>query len=262
MLQCETLVPRFPNQELRHVATKRTKIVVGVVLCIGIGGCLAISEGFLRLQDKVRKASCRPRIVLLTCTHYAADHEGQFPPLSPDQGTLFYDVPACKDWIRLPTDQICEFDREGLRNHDFREFMYSNPLNDWSYVYLSYFIEDEAQGLAFADAYEKVVASSGAFQEDLSLTTGKGNLGHDRLYRLRTPETLPQDLAALGENAGRIPVVIEWPGNHRKLGGHVVFLDGHTEYMAYPGEFPMTEPFIEALRFLDALGQTKSTESR
>jgi hypothetical protein len=33
----------------------------------------------------------------------------------------------------------------------------------------------------------------------------------------------------------------------------VLFLDGHTEFVPYPGKFPMTKRFIEALESLDAL---------
>ncbi|MFA6240489.1 MAG: H-X9-DG-CTERM domain-containing protein [Candidatus Hydrogenedentales bacterium] len=49
-----------------------------------------------------------------------------------------------------------------------------------------------------------------------------------------------------------IPVLIERPDLHGN-GGHVLYMDGHVEFVPYPGPFPMTRDFIEGLRSLDAL---------
>jgi prepilin-type processing-associated H-X9-DG protein len=43
-----------------------------------------------------------------------------------------------------------------------------------------------------------------------------------------------------------IPAMVEHPGLYGD-GGHVLFMDGHVEFMEYPGEFPMTGRFIAAL---------------
>jgi prepilin-type processing-associated H-X9-DG protein len=54
------------------------------------------------------------------------------------------------------------------------------------------------------------------------------------------------------------PVMWEWPGHHKPLGGmrpggNVLYMDGRVEYVPM-GEFPMTEEAFEVLRELDALG--------
>jgi prepilin-type processing-associated H-X9-DG protein len=49
-----------------------------------------------------------------------------------------------------------------------------------------------------------------------------------------------------------VPVMVERPELHGN-GGHVLYMDGHVEFLLYPGPFPMTEPFVEALRSLDQL---------
>lgn len=46
------------------------------------------------------------------------------------------------------------------------------------------------------------------------------------------------------------PIIIERPELHGD-GGHVLFMDGHVEFVPYPGPFPMTEKFIDGLRSLD-----------
>ncbi|MBI1321266.1 MAG: hypothetical protein GC168_20260 [Candidatus Hydrogenedens sp.] len=129
--------------------------------------------------------------------------------------------------------------------------MYDHQFNDWSYVYLGYFIEDEAQLLAFADAYREAIASGRDFTGDLPVGKGKGTGGGDSLRRMQSLETLLASDAPPVKRPSEIPVVIEWPENHRHPGGHVVYLDGHTEFVDYPGKFPMTPAVIAALRDLD-----------
>lgn len=84
----------------------------------------------------------------------------------------------------------------------------------------------------------------------MDVEPGRGNCGGDTLGRLKKWTSLPE---CFRDRAAAIPVVVEWPGHHRR-GGVVTFLNGHTEYMTYPGKFPMTKEFIEGLRSLDALG--------
>ncbi|MCC6695630.1 MAG: hypothetical protein IT365_08365 [Candidatus Hydrogenedentes bacterium] len=46
------------------------------------------------------------------------------------------------------------------------------------------------------------------------------------------------------------PILIERPELHGD-GGHVLFMDGHVEFVPFPGPFPMTGKFIDGLRSLD-----------
>ena len=48
--------------------------------------------------------------------------------------------------------------------------------------------------------------------------------------------------------------MIERLGNHKPEGGYVLYLDGHVEFVRYPGKWPMTKTTIGLLRELDALG--------
>jgi len=129
--------------------------------------------------------------------------------------------------------------------------MYLDPFNDWSFIYLGYFIENENQLIAFADAYRDTIQQHRVFDADLSVRKGEGTNGGDTLLRLRSLESLKSSNNPLAERAHEIPVVIEWPENHRYPGGHVVYLDGHREYVDYPGKFPMTPAVIAELRALD-----------
>ena len=50
--------------------------------------------------------------------------------------------------------------------------------------------------------------------------------------------------------------MIERQGLHRG-GAHVLYKSGLVKFMEYPGEFPMTEKFIQALESLDDLKEAR-----
>ena len=57
---------------------------------------------------------------------------------------------------------------------------------------------------------------------------------------------------AAADAATKIPVFIERIDNHVPTGGNVLFLDGHVEFMPYPGNWPMSETTVQILNELDA----------
>lgn len=166
---------------------------------------------------------------------------------------LFYDHDACRDFMGYANEHTCEYDSR-YEDKAYWENMRAHPFNDWSYAYLGYFIEDEAQLLAFAEAYRATIAAGTRFEGELSVGKGRGTSGGDVLLRLRSLESLTAAKDPLALRATDIPVVIEWPEHHRHPGGHVVYLDGRREFVPYPGKFPMTPAAITALRDLDNYG--------
>jgi prepilin-type processing-associated H-X9-DG protein len=100
----------------------------------------------------------------------------------------------------------------------------------------------------FLDFYNKQIASAGDFKERFVRE------GEIDIYRLREGIRAGCDeildwagddapLDGVTTTATSVPVLIEWPDIHssEKLGGHVLWLDGHVRWVEYPGEFPMTE---------------------
>jgi hypothetical protein len=208
----------------------------------------AAYRGLLHLQDASLRASCRPQTILNVCEAYAELHEGLFPPLSPVPGMLFHDPAICEEAGCLGPDNLCESDLQG-REPTFWEAMYRQPRNDWSYVYLGYVVESEAEFLAFAKAYRNRMALGLGFDPDL--TSGTGPNAAPPLRRLQSLAALRAAGDPLADRAHAVPVVIEWPENHLNPGGHVVYLDGHREFVPYPGKFPMTPAILAELRALD-----------
>jgi prepilin-type processing-associated H-X9-DG protein len=137
-------------------------------------------------------------------------------------------------------------------------------FDDQSYFYLGYAMYNEEMGLAFLDAYRRVVEDCGDFEgRKLPLVAPTRSGGHDSLRRFTQLYSLTLDRSVLQIHYGldkelafsEIPVMVERPGHHKPMGGHVLYLDGHVEYLRYPGRFPMTKSFIEGLYELDALGR-------
>ena len=111
---------------------------------------------------------------------------------------------------------------------------------DHSYFYTGYLLVDDDDVATFALAHAAELSGEGDFSGNLSY-------GGETLYRLREGVerfliTDINDPASGAVPQSQIPVLIEWPDNHGTIrGGNVAYMDGHTEWLDYPGEFPMTE---------------------
>lgn len=223
-------------------------------LTVFAGCLLLLFRGCRELQNTALLASCRPVTIWYMAESIAGDDKGLCPALSEQLGRLTL---SWKDMQRSGSgnayDRLCEAESHHRRYDEVsereRDRWYSD---DWSYVYLGYVIENDVQAQAFLEAYPTLAGRPGAFEQDLPVAAGTGTCGADVISRLYTLEGPPERLECLKERASSIPVVIEWPDIHLHPGGKVVWLDGSTEFVSYPGKFPMTELFIEGLRELNS----------
>jgi len=123
-------------------------------------------------------------------------------------------------------------------------------FDNTSYWYLGYALPDEKTGLAFIQAYRKQIENGGDFTADLK--DAEGNLirrlqeGVERAFIMDI-----HDPAGAAKAQSNLPVFIERPGHHDNT-INVLFMDGHVEFRPYPGEYPVSPVFIEALTSLDA----------
>lgn len=178
----------------------------------------------------------------------AKEKGGLFPPLDAASGRLTWrseDVrPAYVMGDKLagppedPALAIIYGNLDGYKAYTLR------PLVDpRRYFYLGYAVTSEAEGLALLEALRRQRESGTVTTEDMAAPAGAGSFGSDRFYRLRENfgAAAPEGIGA------RVPLVIERPGNYGRPGAWVVFLDRHSEFIPYPGPFPMTEAFVKAL---------------
>lgn len=123
-------------------------------------------------------------------------------------------------------------------------------------AYLGYAIMDEAAGLAFLEAYE-TYGPAGLAGNDLDLNEDVGSNGPPTIFRLRdgierlfiTDINNPR---AANSAESSIPVIFEIPTDRGGRGGLVLYMDGHVEWVKYPGRFPMTEAFIQRIESIMA----------
>jgi len=229
---------------------------------VSVVGIVVIALLLRELRDAARLASCRPYSVTWVTQDYSKANAGMFPPLSSTPGRLMF-VEGIEGELfpsGLRRDFICEFDYQDSRAVTE---VPGAPLDDWSFVYLGYVIENQVQLELFAEAYKRIIAEKGDFTQDIDVASGLGNCGTDKLHRLRSWDNLLEILPCLRGRLDSIPLVIEWPENHRGPVAKVVSLepDSRGEAMAFPGEWPMTEAAIRVLRELDALGTDPSAPS-
>lgn len=192
---------------------------------------------------------------------FAAESPSQhYPPLNVRAGELSVEPRALvPEYITNPFLFVSPAHPEAqqLKEQALREPL--SVIDDRSYWYLGYVLPDEDTGLVFLEAFKGAVKAGDALEDDVAI----GSFG--TIYRLRegveraviTDVNNPE---AAWKVRAQIPIMIERPGL-QEGGSNVLYLDGHVEFIAYPGRFPMTEDFIEAMRAMDTLKSTPDAET-
>lgn len=262
-----------------------------------LGNGLALVLLYVHSQFPVvnQRFSCIGHIKDLgdACQWFAReDSNGLFPPLSHQAGKLMFENvlhPAYLNYIRR---MLCP------GNPHLWDLDLSDPeivMDDHSYFYLGYLIQNDQQMRAFADAYKQRIHDRLPFDEDLSVPTGKGSFGGNKILRLRTEDKLPnpdantlQPLSGPPLPGGRTqakpipPTHGEWratipilwdrcvlePGKKPELihqkgglrGVNVAFLTGAGGFIPY-GQWPLTEETLKILGELDQLGPNAHRQS-
>lgn len=178
----------------------------------------------------------------------------KWPALSSTPGQLMMD-PAVVYPEYLTDPRIC-ISPAHPKFQTLLEMADSDPLSvmrDDSYWYLGYAITNDEQGFEFVNAIRMAVEAGETLTGDIETPA----LETERIFRIREGVhrffiTDINDPRASQRTQSTIPVIIERPGLHTD-GANVLFFDGHVEFIEYPGEFPMTESFIQALQSLDDL---------
>ncbi len=243
----------------------------GLLICSLLITTMVVSVPFSRTRQPRYRPSCANNLKQwgLVCKMFSGESKGMYyPELSPEAGRLMVACgenrgmpPIFREYLQnliisvCPKDpalkKVVEIDWDALEPGEVAEL-----LNDRWYLYLGYVLRSDEEVLAFAKAYLERVAEGKRFDEDLKVAPGEGNYGTDTLYQLRegiegvlTKGVISGEsvAAALAET----PVMIERvENNHEPKGGHVLYMDGHVEFVPYPGKWPMTETTMMTLEEL------------
>ena len=243
-----------------------------ITLAIAGAGLYSMLCLFLTYSTSVHNAKDRSclntlKTWQLVYTFYAGESENNvLPALSPNPGQL---TPQLADVYpeylsHLDLLQCPRILRPHLRlpcgAADF------GTMADLSYFYLGYVLDRPETLRAFHDAYEKAITERRHLESNISVPDGQGNWGGDRIYRLTNDSALLLQDSTYDHNnpvehsfrKSEVPIMIERPEHHQnaegRWGGHVLFMDGHVEFLAYPSEWPMTQEAISLLRAMDEMG--------
>ena len=245
-----------------------TFLMAGAFLCISLLAWVWRSSEFRHNTNLKQLGLC----FAMYATHDSRDVHEYLPALSPRAGNpTIARNSVLSEYISYPRMLLSPADpsREDPRAiAEDLAFCYENS----SYLYLGYFVWDDATVEAFAVAREKQVRSGGSFDTDLVADAPVHVLKRlDRgVYRemITDDDSEKPEWAYLKHPHSEIPVLIErpreYPGPNGLLypiqlplssptvGGCVLYLDGHTEFIEYPGKWPMTERTIKALTALSS----------
>jgi len=186
---------------------------------------------------------------------------GYWPPIEGLSGLMFPIRGMYPDYVtdpRLLVNPANTKASEKVQNLPVNEKTLPAFWNNGSYWYLGYAVTNEREGMAFVNALKKMLEEGRAPSGDIRVAKGSGNGGGDTIYRLRegVARFFVQDInnpAATAVSEDQIPVMISVPNGN---GGEVLFMDGHVEFMHYPGKFPMTPAFVAALKSLEQMMRT------
>lgn len=112
------------------------------------------------------------------------------------------------------------------------------------YYYLGYRVRDDQEIGNYASAYRGALANP-----DMSQYLALESAGLERLGSYPIRSSIP-GLPLPHEAWSGIPLLIEVIDPEKDTEGHVLFCDGHSERIPYPGHWPMTEATVSHLRKL------------
>jgi prepilin-type processing-associated H-X9-DG protein len=231
---------------------------VAVALVVVLAACSRPLFGGPNCQTNLRELG-------FVCKMFSTENDGFFPDLSSRPGFLSmmhmaegYKHPLNPGYVSEPFLLFCPQSECWRSQKGKVSGTAQQQLDDSSYVYLGYVVKNEAELETFYECYKQRVAAGLPFNEDLPAPPGRGSGGGDKLLRLRDGAekvyiTDAADLAASAIAQSEIPVFFERPGNHEPSGVNVLYLDGHVEFIRYPGEWPATPRTFEIVAAIEAL---------
>lgn len=203
-------------------------------------------------------------------------------PSNPNQPRNLLDNPHCFGHVRaLVVDGVEGCIDEAANSYQYYGWLLdqvedSDPVKDlsgiastWAYIGVSFNpafeevlapqqsveIFEQWQGAAFrALAAGDVKRSNSAVDRDYSVSPGVGNGKSSRVYRLREgiERFVITDIANPGASSRSQSVLpVQWDQlstvpagfNHVPGGANVLYLDGHVEFLKYPGRAPVNKTF-------------------
>lgn len=234
-------------------------VLIGLAVLI-VGAAFAMYTQFekmLSTSEVANREVCQQNLLSIDLAFegYAEEQENKtYPPYADTGIFMALDTRALEPYLidtdvfYCPADYwggywtIGEGEVEGFEG-DEKPTKYISP----SYTYFAHGIRNEAEGLEYLRTFR-------AYKKEGKDTSGDLVSASGTVFPLHT-----LDLRTDPERAAQTPVYIddaafyassEIMHSHSEAGGHVLYLDGHVEYVPW-GQFPYTDAFIQTASKLD-----------
>lgn len=262
------------NRELQPPKSRAGRIAVFLrwaILVLVIGGSIA----YYFLAEPIRRTLSQVELyynILFVAQLYAEGHEGLYPPLADEPGLLMYApetitadlITDIGVWFYPGEPGRRKISIEGKSGSEL-DYLIREYAADQSYYYFGFFITNDVEARAFANAYRERLARQDSFEHDLIVPEGEGNFGGDRLLRLRTREKLMEDVGLSEREAlefmDESVFLIQNPRKRsrayfpppNRTVANVLYASGFGRSCEIPGSFPCTSEFFETMESLDEL---------
>jgi prepilin-type processing-associated H-X9-DG protein len=235
----------------RHTNRRGFTLVEAVMVGVVIALILAVTIPWMREREQARqRVNCIVNLQQLGLTLNMYAHASPHGLLPTPKGLKILRDDIYPKYSNDPALLMCPAD---FKRPDARTPEADKPqwyLDHSSYWYIAHMATNEEEGQAYLEAYRKVIEDGdGNLDTDL-VAPGLPSREIPRLYggsRMDFPDFW------YFNSLSETPVLIEHTDQHGPDGGNVLFMDGHVEFIKYPGKFPMTKAFIEGLKSLEKL---------
>ena len=252
--------------DVRHseedMSGKRSALAGITASGLAIIACFAVFLAFPYVKETHRDSACKVYLkqLGLVLSLYAYENEEKFPPIDDTKNNFIFEGNMVyPEYLTDASILIC------TRSPDYQEKisrLEGNPacITDDSYIYLGWFVTSDAEVEDFFNAYDRLTPED--YGKDI-LDPEKGSVLFPALKGELVLRWREQDVKAAEEklktmlgsevDLSEIPIMWERPYtdikrfNHEPPGGHVLYLDGHVEFIEYGEKFPMTETMARLL---------------
>ncbi|MBI5115266.1 hypothetical protein HZA56_02230 [Candidatus Poribacteria bacterium] len=215
-------------------------------------------------RDYARRPACINNLkqLGLVLGLYATENGNRYPPIDDVKNNFIFESDAIypeylTDSMILAcpsnpeTNPKANFRLRDNKNHANCDIVTVHPdcITDMSYCYLGWLVTTDEEAEAFFRAYDNLAPKD--YEGDITVPERKGNGGGNVIHRIR--EGAERFMRDPSITAHEIPIMWDKPSadpanlSHLPAGGNVLYLDGHVEFIAYPGKLPMTETMARSL---------------